>query len=89
MTNNIFSEQMESKIAAQILAMVKESLNILTNQEVKQEYFRPSEASLYCGASVGTIENWEELGLKPIKIKGIKLYSKVGLDTFILKHQYK
>lgn len=87
MTSNIFSEEMEKEITKQIFKIVQESLNTLTDQKTKQEFFRPDEASKYCGASVKTIERWEELGLKYSKVRNIKLYSKNNLDLFILSHE--
>lgn len=87
MTQSIFSKEMEETISEDIVSLIRNALEVLVSKGVKQEYFRPVDASTYCGASEGTIKNWEDLGLSPIIIRGIKLYMKSDLDAFIIKHK--
>lgn len=88
MIQSIFSKETQESMAEEIVSLVTSTLGLLTERTVKQEYFRPEEAAVYCGTSAATISKWEEYGLDPIKIKGIKLYSKSDLDEFILKHKF-
>ena len=86
---NIFSEEIQQEMMAQIIEQVSRTLNVMASDKQNKRYLRYSkEAPSYCGVSQGTFNTWIVEYQIPVSIiGGVKIIDTNDLDKFISKHK--
>lgn len=81
-------DQFQDDFRKILTGIAKEVLDEVKEKETQAKpYMTIKETQAYTRCSFGTLQKWQQMGLKRITIEGKTLFSKSTIDKFMTLHE--